>query len=46
MNKKILELQKLKTFKGENTEKSNLSIICNQGDGSSISLHICTSIAK
>lgn len=46
MNEKLLSLQKLSTSSSNNKphEKSNLSVICNKGDGSSISLHVCTSI--
>lgn len=42
---KVLKLQRLSADGGNGTKKkSNLSIICIGGQGSSISLHSCTSL--
>lgn len=48
MNKKLLNLQKMELSSSNDTpfEKSNLSIICQKGDGSSVSLYACTSLGN
>lgn len=47
MNNKILSLQKMSaTGSSSSSKESNLSLICDDGNGSSISLHICTIIDK
>ncbi|MFF2176736.1 class III lanthipeptide [Lysinibacillus sp. NPDC058147] len=44
---KLLALQQLDTNISErNTNKSNLSIVCDHGTGSTLSLHFCNSMGN